>query len=189
VLLVGGMTPLAAVSGRVERIFGRKPSRGAHPDEAVALGAGAHGALLGSDRDDLVLLDVIPQSLGVRVGNAMAVVIPRNTTCRRAGASSSPPARADQDEVTVENLPGRRRRRARKPPARPLHPRRAAPGPPGSVRIEVGFHVDADGLVSLRSARAVDRARRPPGACRRRAACPTTISAASSPRTARSATS
>jgi len=149
VLLVGGMTRSPSVSAAVERIFGRKPSRGAHPDEAVALGAGAHGALLGSDRDELVLLDVIPQSLGVRVGNAMAVVIPRNTTVPARGRKLFATSRADQTEVTVEIYQGDAgEARANRQLGR-FTLDGLPPGPPGSVRIEVGFHVDADGLVSL----------------------------------------
>src|SRR5262249_12817191 len=80
ILLVGGMTRVPAVQREVERIFGRRPSKGAHPDEVVAMGAAAHAGLLTGEIDEVVLLDVTPHSLGVRVGENTAVVIPRNTT-------------------------------------------------------------------------------------------------------------
>jgi molecular chaperone DnaK len=149
VLLVGGMTRAPAVMAAVERIFRRKPSRGANPDEAVALGAAAHGALLASERDDLVLLDVIPQSLGVRVGDAMAVVIPRNTTVPARGRKLFATTRADQTEVTVEIYQGEAREARENRHLGRFTLDGLPPGPPGSVRVEVAFRVDADGIVSL----------------------------------------
>ena len=67
VLLVGGMSRMPAVQQAVERIFARKPSKGANPDEIVALGAAAEGGILTGDLEGVVLVDVLPQSLGIRV--------------------------------------------------------------------------------------------------------------------------
>ncbi len=149
VLLVGGMTRAPAVAAAVEKIFGRRPSRGAHPDEAVALGAAAHGALLAGELDEIILLDVIPQSLGIRVGEGIAVVIPRNTTVPARARKTFATTQADQSHVTVEVYQGD----AREPRDNRFLGRftldQLPRGPAGSVRIEVSFTVDADGIVSL----------------------------------------
>src|SRR4029077_21044768 len=80
VLLVGGMTRWPAVQDAVERIFGRKPSKGANPDEVVALGAAAYAGILAGESDDAALLDVTPHDLGIKVGDSQfAVVVPRNS--------------------------------------------------------------------------------------------------------------
>jgi molecular chaperone DnaK len=149
VLLVGGMTRVPAVVAAVERIFGRRPSKGANPDEVVALGAAAHGALLISDRDDLVLLDVIPQSLGVRVGDVMAVVIPRNTTVPARGKKLFATTSDNQSSVTVEIYQGDAREAKDNRHLGRFTLDGLPPGPAGTVRVEVGFAVDADGIVSL----------------------------------------
>jgi molecular chaperone DnaK len=149
VLLVGGMTRMPSVAAAVERIFGRRPSKGANPDEVVALGAAAHGALLTSDRDDLVLLDVVSQSLGVRVGDAMAVVIPRNTTVPARGKKLFSTTSDDQTSVTVEIYQGEAREAKDNRHLGRFTLEGLPPGPAGSVRVEVGFAVDVDGIVSL----------------------------------------
>jgi molecular chaperone DnaK len=80
VLLVGGMSRSPAVQAMVERIFCRKPSKGANPDEIVALGAAAQGGILSGALDDAALLDVAPHSIGIRVGDAgFSTIIPRNS--------------------------------------------------------------------------------------------------------------
>jgi molecular chaperone DnaK len=149
VLLVGGMTRVPAVQREVARIFGRKPSKGAHPDEVVALGAAAHAGVLTGELDEVVLLDVTPHSLGVRVGENSAVVIPRNTTVPARARKLFATTRDDQSHVAVEVYQG---------DAKEVRDNRylgrftlegLPPGPAGSVRIEIGFAVDADGLLSL----------------------------------------
>jgi molecular chaperone DnaK len=149
VLLVGGMTRMPQVIAAVERIFGRRASKGANPDEVVALGAAAHGALLASDRDELVLLDVIPQSLGVRVGDAMSVVIPRNTTVPARGKKLFSTTTDNQPSVTVEIYQGDAREAKDNRHLGRFTLDGLPAGPAGSVRVEVGFAVDADGIVSL----------------------------------------
>jgi molecular chaperone DnaK len=108
VLLVGGMTRYPAVAAVVERIFKKKPSRGANPDEVVALGAAAYaGILAGEAVNDATLLDVTPHDIGIRVGETQfAVMIPRNSMlpvrARRLFATTTP----DQKFVQIELYQG-----------------------------------------------------------------------------------
>jgi molecular chaperone DnaK len=149
VLLVGGMTRVPAVQREVERIFGRRPSKGAHPDEVVALGAAAHAGLLTGELDEVVLLDVTPHSLGVRVGENTAVVIPRNTTVPARARRLFATTRDNQSHVAVEIFQG---------DAKDVRDNRylgrftlegLPPAVAGSVRVEISFSVDADGILSV----------------------------------------
>ncbi len=149
VLLVGGMTRVPAVQREVERIFGRKPSKGAHPDEVVALGAAAHAGLLSGELEDVVLLDVTPHSLGVRVGENSAVVIPRNTTIPARARKLFATTRDNQTHVAIEIYQG---------DAKDIRENRylgrftldgLPPGAAGAVKVELSFLVDVDGIVSF----------------------------------------
>jgi molecular chaperone DnaK len=80
VLLVGGMSRSPAVQAIVEHIFGRKPSKGANPDEIVALGAAAQAGILSGELDDAALLDVAAHSIGIKVGDGgFSTIIDRNS--------------------------------------------------------------------------------------------------------------
>jgi molecular chaperone DnaK len=150
VILVGGMTRPPAVQRIVEQIFGRKPSKGANPDEVVALGAAAYSGILSGDTDDAALLDVTPHDIGIRVGeSAFAVIIPRNSMlpvrARRVFATTHDDQRFVQIEVyqgsgetvtegrklghiTLEGLPA---------------------GGAGSVRIELVMTIDVESLLQV----------------------------------------
>jgi molecular chaperone DnaK len=107
VLLVGGMSRWPAVATVVERVFGKKPSRGANPDEVVAQGAAAFAGILEGTDDDAALLDVTPHDIGIKVGESQfSVIIPRNSMlpvrARRVFATSV----ADQKFVQIELYQG-----------------------------------------------------------------------------------
>ena len=81
VILVGGMTRMPKVGETVKNIFGREPSKGVNPDEAVAIGASIQGGVLAGNVTDILLLDVTPLSLGIEtLGGIMTKLINRNTT-------------------------------------------------------------------------------------------------------------
>ncbi len=150
ILLVGGMTRMPAVQQAVEKIFGKKPSKGANPDEIVALGAAAHAGILTGDLEDVVLLDVLPHSLGIRVGDsAFAIVIPRNTTVPARVRKLFATSRADQPFVAVEIYQGESQNIRENRHLGKLTLDGLPPGPAGSVRVELSFLVDADGIVSV----------------------------------------
>jgi molecular chaperone DnaK len=149
VLLVGGMTRVRAVQAQVEKIFAKKPSKGANPDEIVALGAAAHGAILGGEMDDVVLLDVTPQSLGIRVGGSMATVIPRNTTVPARARKIFATTKDNQEFVSVEVYQGEGKEAKDNRHLGRFTLEGLPPGPAGSVKVELNFMVDADGLLSV----------------------------------------
>jgi molecular chaperone DnaK len=150
VLLVGGMTRMPAVASKVVDIFGKQPSKGVNPDEIVAMGAAVQSGLMGGELAEVVLLDVTPHGLGVRVtGDRMAVVIPANTTIPTREQKVFTTTDDDQSYVMIEVYQGPSERASDNRflgrfvlgdlPTRPA----------GRVRVEVSFTMDADGLLDV----------------------------------------
>jgi molecular chaperone DnaK len=149
VLLVGGMTRWPAVPRIVERIFGKKPSRGANPDEVVALGAAAYAGILAGDSDDAALLDVTPHDIGIRVGEGFAVVLPRNSMlpvrARRLFATTSD----DQRFVSIELYQGESTDVTKNRKLGQVVLDDLPPGPAGSVRVELVMTVDVESILNV----------------------------------------
>jgi molecular chaperone DnaK len=150
VLLVGGMTRMPAVVERAVEIFGRPPSKNVNPDEIVAMGAAVHSGILGGELQEVVLLDVTPHSLGVRVtGDRMSIVIPANTSipCREKKIFAT--TEDMQSFVAVEIYQGehenvKKNRRLGRFLLGDL--KKAVKG---ATRVEVSFTMDADGILSV----------------------------------------
>ena len=111
VILVGGTTRIPAIQKKVKEIFGKEPSKGVNPDEAVAMGAAIQGAVLNKEKGvgDIVLLDVTPLTLGIEtMGGVMTKLIDANTTipCKKSETFST--AADNQTEVTIHVLQGER---------------------------------------------------------------------------------
>ena len=150
VLLVGGMTRMPAVQRLVQDIFQTKPKKDVNPDQVVAMGAVVQASILAGDRDDAVLLDVTPHSLGIRVvGGKMSRVIERNTRvpCRQNKVFA--PAERGQDFVVLEVYQGEEEEiENNKHLGRftltnlPVHEGK-------ETHIQVTFMIDADGLVQV----------------------------------------
>lgn len=150
VLLVGGMTRWPAVQALVERIFGRKPSKGANPDEVVALGAAAYAANLAGDRDDATLLDVTPHDIGIRLGDSQFVVmIPRNSMLPARAQRLFATTVADQKFVTIELYQGTADQLSKNRKLGQVVLDDLPPGPAGSVRLEVTLTVDVESILSV----------------------------------------
>ncbi|HEX7840247.1 MAG TPA: Hsp70 family protein [Kofleriaceae bacterium] len=169
VLLVGGMTRWPAVAELVERLFQRKPSKGANPDEIVALGAAAYAGILAGESDDAALLDVTPHDLGIKVGDSQfAVVVPRNSMlpvrARRLFATTAD----NQKFVAIELYQGDSPDVARNRKLGQVVLDDLPPGPAGSARVELVITVNVESILSvtareLRSGRAASVTIRPSG--------------------------
>jgi molecular chaperone DnaK len=150
VLLVGGMTRWPAVQATVERIFGKKPSKGANPDEVVALGAASYAGILAGDADDAALLDVTPHDLGIKVGDSgFSVVIPRNSMLpvrvRKLFATTAP----DQKFVSIDVYQGESDNLGKNRKLGQVVLDDLPPGPPGSVRVELVMTVDVESILGV----------------------------------------
>jgi molecular chaperone DnaK len=150
VLLVGGMTRMPAVQERVVGIFGKPPSKNVNPDEIVAMGAAVHSGILGGELQEVVLLDVTPHNLGVRVaGDRMAVVIPANTSIPTRERKAFATTEDGQDYVAIEVYQGEHAEapRNRRLGRFILGDLKAAPR--GQTKVEVSFTLDADGILEV----------------------------------------
>jgi molecular chaperone DnaK len=150
VLLVGGMTRWPAVQAIVEEIFGKKPSKGANPDEVVALGAAAYAGILSGEADDAALLDVTPHDIGIKVGDSgFSVMIARNSMlpvrARKLFATTSD----DQKFVSIELYQGESTDVTENRKLGQVVLDNLPPGPAGSVRVELVMTVDVESILAV----------------------------------------
>ena len=110
VILVGGQTRMPMVQKLVADFFGKDPRKDVNPDEAVAIGAAIQGGVLSGTKNDVLLLDVTPLSLGIEtLGGVMTTLIPKNTTIPAKKSQVFSTAEDNQPAVTIHVLHGRRR--------------------------------------------------------------------------------
>jgi molecular chaperone DnaK len=150
VVLVGGMTRMPAIQEKVEAFFGKKPSKGVNPDEIVAIGAATQSAIMGGELQEVVLLDVIPHSVGIRVrDDKFSVLIPRNTTVPTRERKIFSTTENDQDFVAIEVYQGEDELATRNRMLGRFILGELPAATAGQVRVEVSFTLDADGILHV----------------------------------------
>lgn len=150
VILVGGMSRMPAVQEMVKEIFGREPHKGVNPDEVVALGAAIQGGVLGGDVKDVLLLDVIPLTLGIEtLGGVLTPLVERNTTIPTQKKQVFSTAADNQPAVTIRVLQGERKMANDNKEIGRFDLTDIPPAPRGMPQIEVSFDIDADGILHV----------------------------------------
>jgi len=150
VILVGGMSRVPYVQEKVKEIFGKEPHKGVNPDEAVASGAAIQGGIIGGDVKDILLLDVVPLTLGIEtLGGVMTPLIERNTTIPAQKKQVFSTAADNQPAVTIVVLQGERPMAKDNKEIGRFDLTDIPPSPRGTPQIEVAFDLDADGILSV----------------------------------------
>ena len=150
VILVGGQTRMPKVVEAVEKLFGKAPRKDVNPDEAVAVGAAIQGAVLGGDRNDVLLLDVTPLSLGIEtMGGVFAKIIQKNTTIPTKGQQTFSTAEDNQPAVTINVFQGERELVQHNKHLGTFNLEGIAPARRGQPQIEVTFDIDANGIMNI----------------------------------------
>ncbi len=150
VILVGGMTRMPKVQETVKKLFGKEPHKGVNPDEVVAVGAAIQGGVLAGDVKDVLLLDVTPLSLGIEtLGNVFTKLIEKNTTIPSRKSEIFTTAENNQTSVEIHVLQGERLMAIDNKTIGRFHLDGIPPAPRGMPQIEVGFDIDANGILNV----------------------------------------
>jgi molecular chaperone DnaK len=152
IVLVGGQTRMPKIAEEVKKFFGKEPNKSINPDEVVALGAAIQGGIIAGDVKDILLLDVIPLSLGIEtMGGVATKLIDRNTTIPSSRSQVFSTAADNQTSVEIHVVQGER----------PLAPDNRSlgrfildgipPSPRGVPQVEVTFDIDANGILNVKA--------------------------------------
>ncbi len=152
VILVGGQTRMPAMQAAVEQFFGKKPNMSVNPDEVVAMGAAIQGGILGGEVRDVLLLDVIPLSLGIEtMGGVATKLIERNTTIPTSRSQIFSTAADNQTSVEIHITQGERAMAADNKSLGKFVLDGIPPAPRGLPQVEVTFDVDANGILTVKA--------------------------------------
>ncbi|XKT74268.1 MAG: molecular chaperone DnaK [Patescibacteria group bacterium UBA2163] len=150
IVLVGGQTRMPLVQNAVKSLFNKEPNRTINPDEVVALGAAIQAGIMQGDVKDVLLLDVIPLSLGIEtMGGVATKLIERNTTIPASKEQVFSTAADNQTQVEIHITQGERAMAADNKSLGKFVLDGIAPAPRGVPQVEVSFDVDANGILNV----------------------------------------
>ena len=152
VILVGGQTRMPAIQKAVKELFNKEPNQSINPDEVVATGAAIQAGILGGDVKDVLLLDVIPLSLGIEtMGGVATKLIEKNTTIPTSKSQIFSTAADNQPSVEVHVIQGERSMARDNKSLGRFILEGITPSPRGVPQIEVSFDIDANGILSVKA--------------------------------------
>lgn len=150
IILVGGQTRMPKVIETVKKYFGKEPRRDVNPDEIVAMGASVQGAIMEGKVDNVVLLDVIPLSIGIRTkGDVMTTLIERNSSIPTEYSDIFSTAEDNQRNVHVQVYQGERAKASENKHLGQFTLDGIPPARAGEPQIELKLSIDADGVMNV----------------------------------------
>ncbi len=150
IIMVGGQTRMPAIVSAVQNLFGKVPNMSINPDEVVALGAAVQAGVLQGDVRDVLLLDVIPLSLGIEtLGGVATKLIERNTTIPSSKSQVFSTAADNQTSVEIHIVQGERPMASDNKSLGRFILDGVPPAPRGMPQIEVAFDVDVNGILNV----------------------------------------
>jgi len=152
VVLVGGQTRMPAIINAVKNFFGKEPNRTINPDEVVAVGAAIQGGIMQGEVKDVLLLDVIPLSLGIEtLGGVATKLIERNTTIPASKSQVFSTAADNQTSVEIHITQGERPMVADNKSLGRFILDGIPPAHRGMPQVEVTFDIDVNGILSVKA--------------------------------------
>lgn len=152
IVMVGGQTRMPMIVEQVKNIFNKEPNRSVNPDEVVALGAAVQAGVLQGDVKDVLLLDVIPLSLGIEtMGNVATKLVEKNTTIPTQKSQVFSTAVDNQTSVEIHIVQGERPMAADNKSLGRFILDGIPPAPRGMPQVEVTFDVDANGILNVKA--------------------------------------
>ena len=152
IIMVGGQTRMPMIVEAVKALFGKEPNRSINPDEVVALGAAVQAGVLQGDVKDVLLLDVIPLSLGIEtMGGVATKLVEKNTTIPTAKSQIFSTAADNQTSVEIHITQGERSLATDNKSLGRFILDGIPPAPRGVPQVEVTFDVDANGILNVRA--------------------------------------
>ncbi len=150
IILVGGQTRMPAINEAVKNLFGKEPNKGINPDEVVAIGAAVQAGIFQGDVKDVLLLDVIPLSLGIETyGGVFTSLIEKNITIPTAKSQVFSTAADNQTSVEIHILQGERPMASDNKTLARFILDGIPPSPRGVPQVEVTFDIDANGILNV----------------------------------------